>query len=484
MKRGFIFFLALALLFPQVGRTQDRGDLASDSLVLLLSKSEILAIYDTFGISEFFFPIRHEVVELHRIVYYTLNGRGDGLTLASGLAAFPPDTTCTFPLLNYSHGSLAYDEALSDFRAKMAQHFIGVPFAANGYVAALPDFLGYGATPPDHPHPYIHAKSEATSVVDMLRAVRTLCAGRNIQLNDKLFLLGYSQGGHVTMATHREIESLHADEFTVTASAPCSGPYDLSGILFDSTFYSTTFSNAFFIAFGTASYQYIYQNLYSEINEIFQPPYDSMILRMLDRRAPESNLRDSLPAIGIQMFQPDYLAEILADSLHPLREDIRDNDVYDWKPEAPVRLYYCTQDEQIPYVNALFTADHMADLGANVEAFNAGPFDHFACTPWALLAAKFWFDGFHVPCSVGTEDLAGAEPVRIFPNPFQRGFTVLLPGPYAGALWLTDMLGRTVYSGGVQGEQQIHLPADLPPGAYLARIQSESGTTLLKLVKQ
>ncbi|MBO0155283.1 hypothetical protein J0688_25075, partial [Vibrio parahaemolyticus] len=43
-----------------------------------------------------------------------------------------------------------------------------------------------------------------------------------------LFITGYSQGGHVAMATHKVIERDYAREFTVTASGPMSGPYNLA----------------------------------------------------------------------------------------------------------------------------------------------------------------------------------------------------------------------------------------------------------------
>lgn len=485
MKIRFIAIWLAILVYPITAQSQTRGELVADSLALTLSREAILSIYDDFGVPEIFFPIRYDLVEVHKITYYTLNGRGDGLTLASGLLSFPVDTVCAFPLMNYNHGSLLYDEVLSDFKAKANQHFVGVPFAANGYVSVLPDYLGYGATPLDHPHPYIHAKSEATAVVDILRAAKTYCAARNILLNDELFLLGYSQGGHVTMAAHREIETLHSGEFTVTASAPCSGPYDMSGIMYDSIFYSqTTFSNPFFLAFGTLSYQYIYQDLYDHISEAFQPPWDTVIPRFLNRYHPESGLLDSLPEPGVQMFQPPYLAEVLSDSLHPMNVAIRDNNLYDWAPKAPVHLYYCTADEQIPYTNALFTASHMRSLGADVMALNSGPYDHMDCTPVALISAKLWFDGLRTSCPVGTDVLADADAVQFYPNPFNNRFTVALSGTAPGHLRLIDLLGRPVFDGTIGLEQQVTVPLGLPAGTYVAQVEIGGQVYLEKLVKQ
>ena len=105
--------------------------------------------------------------------------------------------------------------------------FLGIVFAPGGYVVCMPDYLGLGLG--EGLHPYCHAKSEATATVDMLRATRQVCDEQDIHLNDQTFLFGYSQGGHATMAAARELELYHTDEFTLTASAPMSGPYDISG---------------------------------------------------------------------------------------------------------------------------------------------------------------------------------------------------------------------------------------------------------------
>jgi hypothetical protein len=54
-----------------------------------------------------------------------------------------------------------------------------------------------------------------------------------VGLDGRLFLIGYSQGGHATAAAHRELEARHANEFTVTAAAPMAGALDLSGTALD-----------------------------------------------------------------------------------------------------------------------------------------------------------------------------------------------------------------------------------------------------------
>ncbi|MCK7491427.1 MAG: hypothetical protein MZW92_06745 [Comamonadaceae bacterium] len=65
----------------------------------------------------------------------------------------------------------------------------------------------------------------------MMRALRSWCSTHAINLDGRIFPAGYSEGGYATMAAQREIETLHAGEFAITASAPAAGPYDLSGTM-------------------------------------------------------------------------------------------------------------------------------------------------------------------------------------------------------------------------------------------------------------
>lgn len=80
-------------------------------------------------------------------------------------------------------------------------------------------------------HPYLHADSEATSVIDSIRAARNVAALQGFGLSGKVMLTGYSQGGHASMATHRAIERDMPGEISVVAGAHLSGPYNLSGSL-------------------------------------------------------------------------------------------------------------------------------------------------------------------------------------------------------------------------------------------------------------
>jgi len=142
-------------------------------------------------------------VDVFRIQYETLDARNRP-TLASGIIAIPQGAAGARPLASIQRPTiLQFDEAPTESTTQQLQ---ATALASLGYVVALPDLLGFGDSP--GLHPYVHTKASATAVVDMLRATKTWAASNGQPLNDQLFLAGYSQGGHATMAAHRMLEDL------------------------------------------------------------------------------------------------------------------------------------------------------------------------------------------------------------------------------------------------------------------------------------
>ena len=162
-------------------------------------------------------------VDLYKVTYNTPDINGQ-TSIASGLLCIPTDETMIFPLTCYQHGTVAGRE---DVPSNLMGGFtLPLILAGSGYVVVAPDFLGLGDSPGIHP--YVHAETEASVGVDMMRAVRELDADEDFglfELSDQVFVAGYSQGGHAAMALHRVLETELSNEFEVSGSAPMSGPY-------------------------------------------------------------------------------------------------------------------------------------------------------------------------------------------------------------------------------------------------------------------
>src|SRR5262249_43966651 len=105
--------------------------------------------------------------------------------------------------------------------------YLAATFAAAGYLVVAPDGIGYGATK-GLEHPYLHAPSLARTSLDMLRASQEFARQNSIDVESRVYIAGWSEGGLFGMAVHKLIEDTCLDEFSVAASSLLAGTYALS----------------------------------------------------------------------------------------------------------------------------------------------------------------------------------------------------------------------------------------------------------------
>ncbi len=367
-------------------------------------------------------------VKMYKLTYNTVDT--DSLpTIATGAFFIPTNTTCTdFPIAVYNHGTtLRKNDVPSN---NNPEAIIGKVFSAGGYFVCMPDYIGMGDSPGFHP--YVHAKSEATASVDMVRAAREYLSTTNFVDNNELFLTGYSQGGHACMATTKFIndENLQS-EFNIVASAPCSGPYDLSGIMADTIIAPSPYSNPGYIVYLLASYQLAYGNIFNSWSDVLYPPYDTIVPPFFsgNNTTLDMGLLNSLiPNQMSLLIRDTCLNNFINDSInknHPWWRALIDNDNYDWLPLKPLRMYYCTADEQVAYTNALNAENSMINNGAlDVQAINMGNNDHGGCILPALSSAFNWFQNLKTPCNVSSSINRNLISYEVYPNPFTNELNV------------------------------------------------------------
>ncbi len=362
---------------------QGRGATVSVETLGELSVAEINSLFADVGLA---FTARFPVAT-HAVVYETVDAHGS-VTQASGAVSLPVRPYGPMPLVSYQHGTSVRRTDVPS--ASENERIVGIAFAASGYLAAMPDYLGLGVSP--GLHPYLHAATSATAVVDMLRAAVDFAAAGGWELADKLFLLGYSQGGYTTMAAHRALEADHTDEFSVTASAPMGGPFDLSGVMAEVIISGRPYASPYYVPYVLLSYNEVY-GLYDSPSEFLTSPYDVLIPPLFDGTHGGSSINALLPEVPREMIQPDVLASFESDAQDPFRLRLRENDVYDWSPRAPVRLYHCEADMLVPKENSVKAERHLRQGGADVTLIDPLPVaDHGLCAPFSILLAKYWFD--------------------------------------------------------------------------------------------
>jgi dipeptidyl aminopeptidase/acylaminoacyl peptidase len=176
------------------------------------------------GETEFMKLLKYSVTKY--TISYRTTFKGE-LIQASGILLVPDGMDEEAPLISLQHGTeFLKADAPSTSSGPSGMEY----FASAGYIAFMPDFIGYGQSEEIF-HPYYDEESSALCVIDMIKAVKEYLSSNQIPFNDKLFLAGYSEGGYVTLAAAKEIDTNAEHALKVTAVAAGAGGYDLSAML-------------------------------------------------------------------------------------------------------------------------------------------------------------------------------------------------------------------------------------------------------------
>jgi pimeloyl-ACP methyl ester carboxylesterase len=216
-------------------------------------------------------------VRVMSLNYATVGVNGEATNASAALLV--PAGACVgpFPLVAYAKGTDVQKPRTLANPADGETALLSAMYAAQGYAVVATDYLGFAKSAYPY-HPYLHADSEATSVIDSIRAVRGFAALQGISLSGKVMLTGYSQGGHASMAAHRAIERDMPGEINVVAGAHLSGPYNLSGSLQIPVAIAGV---QFFVPYLVTAWQKVYGGIYTNVTQAFKLPYSNYIETLL-----------------------------------------------------------------------------------------------------------------------------------------------------------------------------------------------------------
>ena len=231
----------------------------------------------------------------------------------------------------------------------------------------------------------------------MIKAVKELDSIVGLKREGMLFISGYSQGGHAAMAVHRKLQEKYAGKYTVTASSPMSGPYDLDGVQADVMFHEYT--QPHYLPYLLLGYNEVYdifdRNKFYDM--VFKPPYDDIVLGVFNGKHSVGDINDTLPTIPKDMLSDSLIDLFVNDDEFIFKQLLRENSMDNWVPERPMQICYCLGDEEVVYTNALVAYEYMHARGAkNVKLRKAGgkKYTHRKCADCAVVYTKFYFDSF------------------------------------------------------------------------------------------
>ena len=410
-------------------------------------------------------------IELYKITYSTLDVFGKPDT-ASGLIILPSNGKKSFFPVVYQHGTV---DDRNDVPSNVKGGWeAGAVFAGLGYFTILPDYLGLGTS--RGYHPYVHAASQSWAATDMLKAAVTFAANAGITLNEKLFITGYSQGGHASMALHRDLEKNPMPGFKVAGAAHLSGPYSISTSMLDILLSDKEYGTSGYVPHTLLAYNPIYK-LYTNLNQVIKPAYLDIVLR---RQKEEIGLnqmntlltaalkKDYGKAIPSYIFQDSVVNNIKNNLNHPVRLALKANDTYDWVPKAPTRILYCKADEQVVYTNAIFADSVMRARGAQnifIKDLNSS-FSHGQCVEPALLNSVLFFKSLSVSTSLFAVNSKTTD-LKVYPNPAST-YLYFENLPNASKVEWFNLQGQKMGNVTLDAGNELFI-GDLSDGVYLFR---------------
>ncbi len=287
--------------------------------------------------------VEHQVT-VYKIQYITQFDGKD--VIASGLVAVPDTKNIEFPLLSYQNGTNTLHSQAPSVNPDNELFLLLETVAATGFVVALPDYLGFGASS-NMFHPYLHKESTVQTVTDMLRAVNELCDNYlETGLSDDLYLAGYSQGGWATMQVQKAIELEYASEFDLKASACGAGPYDLTYIN-RYILEQTTYPMPYFIGYIFNSYFNL--GIPTDLaSEVFKTPYDARILTLYDGTKTGEEINVQLTTKISELFTENYRKNYTNDKFKSLIASLKENSIEAWKTTTPTLILHGAKDDFVP----------------------------------------------------------------------------------------------------------------------------------------
>lgn len=370
---------------PDRGASKDRGALKTDPVTLTtLPVTTITAAAQTSGLVRLTGPAQCDV-RVVALDFHTAGVRND-MSNSTGVMLVPqgdaPACQGPFPLLAYARATEVNKARTLADPADSETALLTAVYAAQGYAVVAPDYLGYAGSGYSF-HPYLHADSQATTLVDAIRAARHAAANAGLRLSGQVMLSGYSQGGHAAMSAHRAIERDHVGEITLAGGAHLAGPYNISAALQAPQAFA---GYQFFIPLLITSWQKLYGDLYTNAAAAFQEPYSASIDNLLphpvltyetlltDGRLPGQQ-GETPDQVRDALLRPEFVRDVQTNASNPLMLAARRNNLLGWSPRAPTLLCSGSADPTVlpaQHQNVLM-ADFQARGITTVKAVDVDP---------------------------------------------------------------------------------------------------------------
>lgn len=333
--------------------------LISSTYLFSRSASELQTYIDHSGLDLPVEAMEHQV-DFYKVEYTTAY-KGSDVT-ASGVVMIP-DTETEISTISFQHGTIAANrQAPTQLPLSDGQLILFQALASTGMITVAPDFIGFGASS-EIMHPYYVEDLTASAVIDNIYAAQNLAKQLGLNVSERLYLAGYSQGGFATMATHKCIEEKGITGLELKASFPAAGGYDIKGVQ-DYFFEQRIYHQPFFLAYVAQAYSETF-DWELDLSMFFNDPYASEIPGYFDGSLDGEQINNLLNDTLSVLLTPGFLNNSETDPVYAtLYQQFEENSLLDWVPEIRMFMYHGDADFTVPYQNSVDTYNHFINSGA------------------------------------------------------------------------------------------------------------------------
>jgi pimeloyl-ACP methyl ester carboxylesterase len=366
---GTLLFLSVIIGFvPACKKGSDYSYFVSKELFVTLKTDYINNIFDlasaTYPELVDLKPLISQPVDIYKVVYKTeIQGKEIN---ASGLVCVPSGEG-EYPLLCFQNGTNTVNNySPSEYVLNPSYQFIEI-IASMGYIIVIPDYPGFGESV-DIPHPYLIKEPTVRSIVDMLSAVKEMDSEElpGLKIKDAVYLMGYSQGGWATLATHKALEQDYSGEFTLKGSVCGAGPYDLN-LLFSGMTSVSTYSMPVYIGYIINAYS-AYDQFTNPVSDILKEPYASRLGNLYNGTLSSDQINKQLTTSIPDLFTAGFLSGFRSDAKYSsVMASLVSNSIEAWHTVIPLLLIHGGGDTT---VNPLMTEsiyNEMIQAGTSVQ---------------------------------------------------------------------------------------------------------------------
>ncbi len=321
---------------------------------------------------------------LYRVTYKTQRFDNEEI-LVSGLLGVP-DMNQLKGVVSWQHGTNTYrPDSIS--KPTLGEGLgISALFAGNQYIYVAADYIGLGIS--TEVHPYYHVPSTVNAVTDLLEIGEIVLSELAEKPDGDLYLAGFSQGGTASVAVHRAVESTNPTALELAGTASVGGAFKLAEIAVP---FAMERNSLHYLGYLFHAYSHIYDQ---PLSDVLRPPYVELVPEWYDGEHDADFLTGHLPAHRNDFFNATFLSDFEAGVSSPqwFYDALAENQVYDWSPVSPLRLYYGSHDQDAAPQGSIAAYEHMQALGGNVVLADVGAYDHTQSLYQSIADIQSWFN--------------------------------------------------------------------------------------------